>query len=612
MYEIKQSTAITVPFFVHDAAGDAVTGLSDGSFTKRISKGSGSFGAMTVTITEMENGWYSIPLSTSHSDTLGLLSITFTNAGAKQVNLQWRVEAKLIDDLNDFNAGSDTVALVTDVTTKTGYAVSATGLDLVLENSTFNIASSARFWNEVLTGATFNINNSSGKRLRDVASNVIRTNTAQGAGTGNNQIQFDTGASAVDGIFDPGRVLLSSGTGVGQARLIIEYDGTTKTATVDRDWKVNPDATTEFIIIADAGREHVNEGLAQAGTTTTITLNVLAASIDDSLVGQIVFIRSGIGQDQVRNIIAYNGTTKVATVNKDWDTTPTTGSGYVILPAVNLTDQQIADIVWDEPLTGATHNVMQSSGKRLRDLGGFAIRSGTAQGAGTGNNQIQFDTGASSVDGAYDPAAVLLVGGTQDGQTRLILQYDGATRTATVDRNWKVNPTASTEFVIVASAGREHVNEGLSQGGTSTTITLNTLAASFNSAYNGQTVFIRSGTGDDQARRIVSYNGSTKVATVDSSWDVTPDTTSAYVMLPTALRSNQEIADAIWDETLSGHTTAGTTGKAITDTETDVNAIKVKTDKLTFTSGNDLDANIQKVNDVTVTGTGANGDEWGP
>ncbi len=99
MYPIKQSTAITVPFFVHDVNGDAVTGLTDGSFTKRISKNGAAFAAMTVTITEMENGWYSIPLSTAHSDTLGLLTVVFTNAGAKQVNLQWRVEARILDDL---------------------------------------------------------------------------------------------------------------------------------------------------------------------------------------------------------------------------------------------------------------------------------------------------------------------------------------------------------------------------------------------------------------------------------------------------------------------------------------------------------------------------------
>lgn len=40
--------------------------------------------------------------------------------------------------------------------------------------------------------------------------------------------------------------------------------------------------------------------------------------------------------------------------------------------------------------------------------------------------------------------------------------------------------------------------------------------------------------------------------------------------------------------------------------------IKTKTDSLTFTVANKVDANVKSVNDVTVTGTGALGDEWGP
>jgi len=129
MYPIRQSTAITVPFFCHDAAGDAVTTLTDGSFTKRISKDGGAFAAMTVTIAELENGWYSIPLSASHSDTNGLMSITFTNAGAKQVNLRFRVETKLTDVLYDMaataivSAGAITTSsgAVSTVSTLTGH-----------------------------------------------------------------------------------------------------------------------------------------------------------------------------------------------------------------------------------------------------------------------------------------------------------------------------------------------------------------------------------------------------------------------------------------------------------------------------------------------------------
>jgi hypothetical protein len=46
--------------------------------------------------------------------------------------------------------------------------------------------------------------------------------------------------------------------------------------------------------------------------------------------------------------------------------------------------------------------------------------------------------------------------------------------------------------------------------------------------------------------------------------------------------------------------------------DTVADAIKAKTDSLTFTVAGQVDANIQYVNDVAVTGTGAVGDEWGP
>jgi hypothetical protein len=208
--------------------------------------------------------------------------------------------------------------------------------------------------------------------------------------------------------------------------------------------------------------------------------------------------------------------------------------------AANMADTVIeiqldlVDDIWDEPLTGATHNVNNSSGRRLREAGAPLIREETAQGAGTGDNQIQFDTGASAIDGAYDPAMVVIIEGTGTGQTRLILQYDGSTRMATVDRNWKVNPDATSVFQILANPGREHVNEGLAQAGSTNTITLNVLASSENDVYVGQAIFIRSGTGEDQRKFVIAYNGETKVATVHTPWAVIPDTTSGYVMLPQA------------------------------------------------------------------------------
>ena len=99
MITLKQNTARTAVFFAHDVNGDGVTGIADGSWTKRISKNGGAFAAMTVTITEMENGWYSFPLSTTHTDTLGFLALSFSSASSKRVNMLFSVSARLLDDL---------------------------------------------------------------------------------------------------------------------------------------------------------------------------------------------------------------------------------------------------------------------------------------------------------------------------------------------------------------------------------------------------------------------------------------------------------------------------------------------------------------------------------
>ncbi len=50
----------------------------------------------------------------------------------------------------------------------------------------------------------------------------------------------------------------------------------------------------------------------------------------------------------------------------------------------------------------------------------------------------------------------------------------------------------------------------------------------------------------------------------------------------------------------------------LSDIQSAATAIKAKTDGLTFTVANQVDANIQYVNDVAVTGNGQAGTEWGP
>jgi len=228
--------------------------------------------------------------------------------------------------------------------TKSGYALSATGLDLITQSATGVIEFAKAFWDRVLNKTNHNIAQSGGKLVRQLSATVVRQDTARGSGIGNNQIQLDILASAIDGAYDPAIVAIVDGTGAGQSRLVLQYSGLDKTATVDRNWKVNPDATSEFLIISDAGREHVNEGLAQAGTLRSITLNPLASDKDGAYEGQTVFIRSGTGDDQAGLVISYDGISKIAIILKPWAIIPDGTSAYVMLPTSLYDDTETTNI----------------------------------------------------------------------------------------------------------------------------------------------------------------------------------------------------------------------------------------------------------------------------
>lgn len=251
-------------------------------------------------------------------------------------------------------------------------------------------------------------------------------------------------------------------------------------------------------------------------------------------------------------------------------------------------------------------------------------------------------------------------------------------------------------------------HSGTAQGGSSTTLQLAASGASgSDDTYNGQLIYISSGTGAGQSRAIASdpgYVASGTTATIIGTWATAPDNTSVYAIYPsdidefTAAPVVGDIANAVWDEATSGHTTSGTFGEQckndidaiLTDTgttldsaigvvdgnvdliladtaemqgdlanggrldllvdailadtatlgapagashaadiaalkaetaailvdtgttldgeistiDTVVDAIKVQTDKLAFTVTNQVDANIQSINDVTIAGDG--------
>ncbi len=320
-------------------------------------------------------------------------------------------------------------------------------------------------------------------------------------------------------------------------------------------------------LIVDATLADTNELQTNQGnwlTATTVNLNANQSGVTIGTVNAIAGTITTLDALDTAQDIQHN----------------TTQSLIVALNDPSSAD--IADAVWDEILTGETHNIATSAGRRLRNLIGQAITDGTAVSATSSTIVLNGD--ASTVDGAYDPAIISIITGTGAGQTRLILEYAGATKTAYIDRDWKTTPDNTSYYVIGPHPGREHVNEGKAQGGGANTITLNILASANDDNYVNQVVFIRAGTGADQVGLITAYNGITKVATVAEPWAVQPDSTSVYIMLPLHAHDPAEITadiDANSTQLAAILTDTGTTIPAQISALNDVSVADILTSQMT-------------------------------
>jgi hypothetical protein len=117
---------------------------------------------------------------------------------------------------------------------------------------------------------------------------------------------------------------------------------------------------------------------------------------------------------------------------------------------VDLSSASI-DLIWDEVVSKAAHDVAQSAAKLLRQIEGLVLHDGQLVTAGT--SSIQFDADASDVDDFYNNAKVLAAnGGTGGSQERVIVDYDGATRVAAVAPDWIIIPSDGADFQVLPAS----------------------------------------------------------------------------------------------------------------------------------------------------------------
>lgn len=471
---LKQSTAATVklgPFVDATDGFTAETALTISQADIRLSKNGGAFAQTNnaAGATHDENGFYGVPLNTTDTGTLGHLRVAVSEGGARPLAQDFLVvPANTYDSLV---SGTDVVDV--SVTQWLGTAAATPSVAGVPEVDLTHVNGSAVSVGDEVDANLVSCDASSITRAAFAADTGLQTARSNTAQTGaSSTITLDASASSTTDFYVGAWVYLTGGTGVGQARQVTAYNGTTKVATVSPNWATAPDNTSTFAIIPRgyAGVNWANiispsSTNSLSGTTvkaTDTSGNTLAAASAVASLATTIGTPSNLGggatiafnlsdiEAQTDDIgVAGAGLTAVA-IGTGGITTASFAAGAINAAAIAADAigaselaadavAEIADGVWDEAASG--HVTAGTFGQAMG-----IVRAGTAQAGGA--TTITLDASASAVDDYYNNGILFITGGTGVGQSRIISDYVGSTKVATVAA-WATNPSSDSVFVIL-------------------------------------------------------------------------------------------------------------------------------------------------------------------
>lgn len=331
----------------------------------------------------------------------------------------------------------------------------------------------------------------------------------------------------------------------------------------------------------------INTTIATLSTQTSFTLTSGPAE-DDALNGMWCIIHDVASAAQLGHAIIsdYTGSTKTVTLAAGTTFTAAATDNISIMGMAPL-QPTTAGATLDVTATGAAGidwgNVENAS--TAVDLSGTDIQLCDTITTYTGNTVQTGDAyarlgppvGASvSADIATVDANVDAV--LDDTGTSGVLLAATATSAQLVDDVWDEDIVAA--HTTADTAGRALRISGLIlaettlTGAPSTTTMQLTAGSATDDYYNDlQLVFI-DGNCAGQARIITDYTGATKTITFDEATINTPSSGDAVIIRAFHNHTQTQISDAVWDEATSGHSTAGSTGKALTDTLADTNELQ--------------------------------------
>lgn len=155
-------------------------------------------------------------------------------------------------------------------------------------------------------------------------------------------------------------------------------------------------------------------GTAVAAGSSSITLDSDAVAQADIYNGNLIVITGGTGAGQTRRIIDYTAA-RVATVDLAWVSTPNATSTYELVAAPT---------------------------SYLADEGTVAAADATS---------VTLASTAPAGDDTLNNALITITGGTGSGQTRVITDYNGTSKVATVAA-WSVTPDTTSTYAVMPAA----------------------------------------------------------------------------------------------------------------------------------------------------------------
>jgi hypothetical protein len=255
-----------------------------------------------------------------------------------------------------------------------------------------------------------------------------------------------------DGVGIAGNAYVGHGEAHG-ATLVIDNTGTdfADLATGVTAIGVSGDITEEDFIDLEAKivAAPLTTGTAQVSAAGTIILEIATASaVDDAYNGMMVLLTGGTGADRCRKITNYNGTTKVATVDTNWEAAdiPDATTTYAITNdlqnfgrAINYGAGAVPNYIdaWDKAFPGHTYPLIFAYLNNAYNVDSGTETAHTATTLTDGGKAWVADALIGDWIGIYD--------GTGKNQTREITDNDGTSVTV---RTWDVHPSTDSLYVI--------------------------------------------------------------------------------------------------------------------------------------------------------------------